>query len=153
MAVVAAAFSVCWEECEACEVSEGVFWVLIPCVGLVTDFRALGRKQKDSRAQMMFSSILSVMWRDNDIDELFCRQLGKILALVVLFVMGDFKFLDINWDYHTAVAGKFPKHVEDDFMSQVQEWANKGRRSPGFVVREQPYERGDSKCLSYSGHE
>lgn len=93
----------------------------MPCVGLVTEISGPWGEKKKTRAQMMFSSILSIMWRDDDINELFCRQLGKILALVALFIMGDFKFPDINWDYHTAVSGKFPKHVEDDFMSQVQE--------------------------------
>lgn len=50
-------------------------------------------------------------------DELFCRQLGEILGVVALTVMGDFNFPDINQRYHTAAqAGKFLKHSEDNFL-------------------------------------
>lgn len=52
-------------------------------------------------------------------DELFYRQLGEILGVVALTLMGDFNFPDINQRYHTAAtskAGKFLKHIEDNFL-------------------------------------
>jgi len=55
-------------------------------------------------------------------DELFHRQLGEIYGLVVLALMGDFNFPDINWEYHTAMMSKswkFLKFVGDNFVSQV----------------------------------
>lgn len=35
--------------------------------------------------------------QDDDIDKLFCRLLGDISGSVVLVLIEDFKFPDINW--------------------------------------------------------
>lgn len=54
--------------------------------------------------------------------ELFYRQLQEISELVVLVLTGDFNFLDIIWEYHTAMtckSGKFLNFVEDNLLSQV----------------------------------
>jgi len=55
-------------------------------------------------------------------DELFYRQSGEISGSIAIVLMGDFKFPDINWKYHTAVMSrswKFLKFVGDNFLSQV----------------------------------
>ncbi|KAK4810529.1 hypothetical protein QYF61_004492 [Mycteria americana] len=60
--------------------------------------------------------------QDDSTDELFYRQLGEISGSVALVLMGDFNFLDVNWEYHSAVtskSGKFLKFVEDNFLTQV----------------------------------
>ncbi|KAK4810495.1 hypothetical protein QYF61_004275 [Mycteria americana] len=60
--------------------------------------------------------------QDDSTNELFYRQLGEISGSVALVLMGDFNFLDINWEYHSAVtskSGKFLKFVEDNFLTQV----------------------------------
>ena len=61
--------------------------------------------------------------QDVSTDELFCRQLGEISGLVAIVLMGDFNFLDINWEYDTAVtsrSGKFLKIIGNNSLSQVR---------------------------------
>lgn len=60
--------------------------------------------------------------QDNGTDELLYRQFGEISGSVALILMGHSNFLDINWVYHTTTtskSGKFLKHLEGNFLSQV----------------------------------
>lgn len=64
-------------------------------------------------------SLLPTLTQEDFMDELFCRQLGEILGMVVLNLMGDFNFPDINQRYHAAAksnVGKFIKHIEHNFL-------------------------------------
>jgi len=59
--------------------------------------------------------------QDESTDELFCRQLGGISGLIA-FVLTDFHFPHISWEYHTVTAGmikagQFLKFIEDNFFS------------------------------------
>lgn len=54
--------------------------------------------------------------------ELFYRQVGEFSGSPVLILTGDFNFPGTNWEYHTdstSKAGKYLKHAEDNFLSQV----------------------------------
>lgn len=60
--------------------------------------------------------------QDDDTDIVLYMELREISRSVVLVLIGDFNFLDVSQDCHTADtnrSSKFMKHIEDNFLMQV----------------------------------
>ena len=70
--------------------------------------------------------LLGVCYRppnqDEEVDEVFYKQLAEISKLVALVLVGDFNLLDVCWKYNTAEkkqSRRFLECVEDNFLTQL----------------------------------
>lgn len=55
---------------------------------------------------------------DDDSDLVLYKELREIFISVALVTVGNFNFLDVNWDYHKADTNRsceFVKHIADGF--------------------------------------
>ncbi|GAB0179838.1 cAMP-dependent protein kinase inhibitor alpha [Grus japonensis] len=61
--------------------------------------------------------------QDEEVDEIFCKQLGEVSQLLAFVLMGDFNLPDICWKYNTAErkqSRRFLECVEDDsFLTEL----------------------------------
>jgi len=60
--------------------------------------------------------------RDEEVDEIFCKQLGEALQLLAFVLVGDFNLADFCWKYNTAdrkQSRRFLECVEDKFLTQL----------------------------------
>jgi len=60
--------------------------------------------------------------QDEEVDEVFYKRLAEVSQLLVLVLVGEFKFPDICWKYNTAErkqSRRFLECVEGNFVTQL----------------------------------
>ncbi|GAB0181359.1 hypothetical protein GRJ2_000601200 [Grus japonensis] len=83
----------------------------------------MGKNQgKAKKANIMVGICYRPPNQDEEVDEIFYKQLGEVLQSLGLVLMGDFNFPDVCWKYSTAErkqSRKFLECVEDNFLTQL----------------------------------
>jgi len=90
-----------------------------------------GKNQgKASKADTMVGACYRPPNQDEEMDEIFYKQLGEISRLLALALMGDFSLPAVCWKSNTAErkqSRRFLVCVEETFLTQlVREPASKG---------------------------
>lgn len=74
--------------------------------------------------------VYRLLCQDNDTSVLFYEDLRDICRSGALILMGDFNFMDFDWDCdktNVDKSRKFPKHIEDKFLIRfLRELTRKG---------------------------
>ncbi|GAB0204048.1 hypothetical protein GRJ2_002870400 [Grus japonensis] len=77
---------------------------------------------KVNKADIMVGVCYRPPNQDEEADEIFYKQLGKVSQSLALVLMGDFNLPDICWKYNTAErkqSRRFLECVEDNFLTQL----------------------------------
>ena len=97
--------------------------------------------------------------QDDHTDESFCKESRDMSRSGALVLMGNFKFPDVNWEYHTADPNRSRKilqDVVDNFLVQVlREPRSKGALLDLLFVKREGLlgEEMFGGCLGHMGHE
>ena len=92
-------------------------------------------------------NLLGVCYRppnqDEEVDEVFYKQLVEVSELVALVLMGDFNLVDVCWKYNTAERKQsqwYLECVEDNLLTQLVSEPTRGGASLDllFTNRKEP---------------
>ena len=74
---------------------------------------------KANKASILVGGCYRPPDQDEEMDEVFYKQLAEVVQSPALVLVGDFNFPDISWNYNTAQrkqSTRFLESVEDSFL-------------------------------------
>ncbi|RMC01147.1 hypothetical protein DUI87_22238 [Hirundo rustica rustica] len=93
-------------------------------------------KGKANKADILLGVCYPPPNQEEEVDNLFYKQLGNVSGSTALVLVGDFNLPDICWELNTAEkrwSRKFLECMEDNFLSQLVGEPTRGRTMLGLL--------------------